>query len=455
MKQHRTLRRGLSILLSLLLCLTLVPATALAAGTVSVAINDVTFPDETFREKYVRGFDKNNDGTLSAEEINAVERIVCHNMYGKNENITSLKGIEYFTALTTLNCCFNQLTSLDVSKNTELWSTNFSPNTYKYKITTLGENRTFDLSTLPEGFDVNKARDWNGGTVSRNILTFDPDAMTVTYTYDCGNGRTATFTLDATPQYTITFNANGGSGSMADVTDVSGNYTLPACEFTAPEGKQFKGWAISAGGEVINEGSIDVTDNMTLYAVWEDKPISGGGYIPTVQKPVIEGDAGVAWTLSSDGTKLTISAKEGYTLADVTLNGTSKGQAAELTGLKTGDKVVIRTVSDADVLAEKLAAVKLVARSKMSAANGKAAIKVYWYAEDGSDINIDGYEVFRSTKRYSGFGKTPIFETDRETYWNTAIKSGTTYYYKVRGYIELNGERYYTGWSMKAIRTVK
>lgn len=91
----------------------------------------------------------------------------------------------------------------------------------------------------------------------------------------------------------------------------------------------------------------------------------------------------------------------------------------------------------------------------MSAANGLKAVKVYWYAEEGSDISLDGYEIFRSTKRYSGYGKTPFFETDRETYWNTAIKSGNTYYYKVRGYIELNGERYYTEWSKKAIRTVK
>ena len=239
-------------------------------------------------------------------------------------------------------------------------------------------------------------------------------------------------------------------GEFGDVDTDDNNNKIPV-----RDGYKFTGWKDVEG----NGWSDKVVGNVTYYAqwekVWEEPPISGGGSIVIIQKPVIEGDAGAAWTLSSDGTKLTISAKEGYTLADVTLNGTSKGQAAELTGLKTGDKVVIRTVSDADVLAEKLAAVKLVARSKMSAANGKAAIKVYWYAEDGSDIRFDGYEVFRSTKRYSGFGKTPIFETGRETYWNTAIKSGNTYYYKVRGYIELNGVRYYTGWSKKAIRTVK
>ncbi|MGN1412747.1 MAG: InlB B-repeat-containing protein [Anaerovoracaceae bacterium] len=237
-------------------------------------------------------------------------------------------------------------------------------------------------------------------------------------------------------------------GDTGKVDTDDNNNTIPV-----REGYKFTGWKDAAG----NDWSANVDGNVTYYAQWEKvwEPTISGGSIVIIQKPVIEGDAGAAWTLSSDGTKVTISAKEGYTLADVTLNGTSKGQAAELTGLKTGDKVVISTVNDADVLAEKLAAVKLVARSKMSAANGKAAIKVYWYAEDGSDISFDGYEVFRSTKRYSGFGKTPIFETDRETYWNTAIKSGTTYYYKVRGYIERNGERYYTGWSLKAIRSVK
>ena len=70
--------------------------------------------------------------------------------------------------------------------------------------------------------------------------------------------------------YTVTFKANGGSGEMTDVTDVSGSYTLPTTTtFTPPEGKQFAGWATSADGEVIT-GTITVTENTTLYAVWED-----------------------------------------------------------------------------------------------------------------------------------------------------------------------------------------
>ena len=69
--------------------------------------------------------------------------------------------------------------------------------------------------------------------------------------------------------YTVSFNSNGGTGAMADVTGVSaGTYTLPANGFTAPDGKRFVGWATSAGG------TITVSDNVTLYAIWEEIPTS-------------------------------------------------------------------------------------------------------------------------------------------------------------------------------------
>ena len=98
--------------------------------------------------------------------------------------------------------------------------------------------------------------------------------------------------------------------------------------------------------------------------------------------------------------------------------------------------------------------IDLVARSEKSEAKGKEAIKITWTEADGDDLAVlDGYEIYRSTKRYEGYGKKPFFKTERTAYWNTAIEAGNKYYYKVRGYAEVDGEIYYTDWSVKAWRT--
>ncbi len=68
--------------------------------------------------------------------------------------------------------------------------------------------------------------------------------------------------------WNIAFDANGGSGSMADATVVRGSaYTLPACAFTAPEGKEFDKWDLGAPGV-----SVSVTGDLTVKALWKDKP---------------------------------------------------------------------------------------------------------------------------------------------------------------------------------------
>ena len=74
--------------------------------------------------------------------------------------------------------------------------------------------------------------------------------------------------------YTVTFNANGGSGSMAAATGVpAGAYTLPNCAFFAPAGKRFVGWATTQKGTAMAAGtSFTVSGNVTLYAIWEDIP---------------------------------------------------------------------------------------------------------------------------------------------------------------------------------------
>ena len=78
-------------------------------------------------------------------------------------------------------------------------------------------------------------------------------------------------------------------------------------------------------------------------------------------------------------------------------------------------------------------------------------IRLTWTAPDG--VDVDGYEIFRSTKKNSGFGKKPYFTTSNTSYTNTKdLKTGKTYYYKVRAFVVINGERVYTDYSLKAYR---
>ncbi len=83
-------------------------------GDVSVAINETNFPDVNFRN-YLLSQRYGSDGVLTYDEIADIE-----NMNVSKKGIKSLKGIEYFIALTSLSCYENQLTSLDVTRNTAL-----------------------------------------------------------------------------------------------------------------------------------------------------------------------------------------------------------------------------------------------------------------------------------------------------------------------------------------------
>lgn len=69
--------------------------------------------------------------------------------------------------------------------------------------------------------------------------------------------------------YTVTFDANGGSGTMADATGISGAYSLPACTFTAPAGKKFKAWKVN-NTEYAPGTSIQVSSATTVTAVWKN-----------------------------------------------------------------------------------------------------------------------------------------------------------------------------------------
>ena len=79
-------------------------------------------------------------------------------------------------------------------------------------------------------------------------------------------------------QYTLHFDANGGEGTMGDLTYTHGqDQSLTKCGFTRA-GYDFLGWATAADGNVAyhDQQSLSITQDTTLYAVWKQQPNQGG-----------------------------------------------------------------------------------------------------------------------------------------------------------------------------------
>ena len=122
-----------------------------------------------------------------------------------------------------------------------------------------------------------------------------------------------------------------------------------------------------------------------------------------------------------------------------------------------GDLDQLFTTVDITVNDEETSAVNQAAKEKIKSAKPTVTLKagsknatVTWKKVNGAD----GYQIQRSTKKSSGF-KTVKTVTKGSTvkYKNTKLKSGKTYYYKVRAYKEISGVKYYGKWS--AVKNIK
>lgn len=79
---------------------------------------------------------------------------------------------------------------------------------------------------------------------------------------------------------------------------------------------------------------------------------------------------------------------------------------------------------------------------KASAVATAKGIKVSW-KRTGS--KVDGYQVYRAAKK--GGKYTKIVTSHKLSALNKSVKKGKTYYYKVRGYKDIDGKTVYTKWS--------
>ena len=129
---------------------------------------------------------------------------------------------------------------------------------------------------------------------------------------------TITATFEKRNEHTITFDANGGSEPEDLPEEVTtampakkvlhgSEYSLPECEFVAPEGKQFKAWEIG-GAEYPVNAPVTVTADITVKALWEDAPPAPVEYTVTVTNDG-NGTASASPAEAVVGTEITLTAK--------------------------------------------------------------------------------------------------------------------------------------------------
>ncbi len=124
-------------------------------------------------------------------------------------------------------------------------------------------------------------------SINGNPASFAVEDDTYTFAQPEEN-VTITAAFEMRNEHTITFDANGGSEPEDLPEEVTtampakkvlhgSEYSLPECEFIAPEGKQFKAWEIG-GTEYPVNAPVTVTADITVKALWEDAPPAPAEY---------------------------------------------------------------------------------------------------------------------------------------------------------------------------------
>ena len=174
---------------------------------------------------------------LNLNNMNSLKELKC-----QNNQLTAL-DVSSSPNLTTLVLKNNHLTSLNLDSNphldftyTDVYHSDFN-NVYTV---TLNPDRTFDLSSLPGNFDVNRVIGWVNGDADGKILTVDEGTNVVYYAYKCRSGMLeVSFKLDVAGTGGSTGGGSTGGGSTGG--------TVPPV--TPPSGGGSTGGGSTGGGD--------------------------------------------------------------------------------------------------------------------------------------------------------------------------------------------------------------
>jgi hypothetical protein len=224
-----------------------------------IGFGQTLIPDANFEQALINlGYDTGTpNGSVPTANIDTVT-----NLQIGNQSISDLTGIEDFTALITLYCSWNQLTSLDVSNNTALiylWC-------YNNQLTSLDVSANTALTDLNCGYNLLTSLDVSNNTAlitlycSWNQLTsLDVSANTALTNLSCGDNQLTS--LDVSNNTALT-DLSCGYNLLASL-DVSNNTALTNLYC---RDNQLTSLDVRNGNNT-NLSSFWTTDNLDLYCI--------------------------------------------------------------------------------------------------------------------------------------------------------------------------------------------
>ncbi len=160
----------------------------------TVLINETNFPDEIFRNYLQENFDTDSSGGFSESEIANIKNIDI-----ESSEISSIRGIEFFTSLTKLDTFNNPITTMDLSKNTKLKTLTCSSN----ELTQLDVSNNTSLTYLSCASNSLTALDVSKNTLledlycySNSLTSLDVSKNTLLDTLYCNSNQLTKLNLN-------------------------------------------------------------------------------------------------------------------------------------------------------------------------------------------------------------------------------------------------------------------
>ena len=169
-------------------------------------------------------------------------------------------------------------------------------------------------------------------------------------------------------EYTVSFAANGGSGTMDSKTVEKGTeYTLPACGFTSPSGKVFKAWSVNGTEKSVGD-KIVINADTTVTAVWKVRvapyvPGHTHSYTKVVTEPTCTERGYTTYTCSC-----------GYSYVDDYVNAKGHTEVLDPAVAATCEKTGLTEGKHCSVCNEVLVAQKETPKTEHKFSNGKCSV---------------------------------------------------------------------------------